>query len=88
MAIGKCNEGLEGVTVTSMWRSHLGKMTVIEKRQSLRKKSLTSLSFTKLLPENQTNHKDSRNSKEIQGFCEHLGFYLFFLNLHGVLDFW
>ena len=85
MAIGKCNGGLEGVTVTSMWRSQDDSYW---ERQSLRKKSLTSLSFTKLLPENQTNHKDSRNSKEIQGFCEHLRFSWFFLNLHGVLDFW
>ena len=48
---------------------------------------LTSLSFRKLLSKNQTKHEDSRNSKEIQGFCEHLNFCLIFLKLQALLDF-
>ena len=32
------------------------------------------LSFCKLLPENPTNHEDSRNSKEIQGVGRTLDF--------------
>ena len=35
---------------------------------SLRRYISTSLSFSKLLPENPRIHADSRNSKEIQGF--------------------
>ena len=48
---------------------------------------VTSPSFSNLLPENPRNHEDSRNSKEIRRFCEHLGFSWNFLNLHGFLDF-
>ena len=39
------------------------------------------------LPEILTNHVDSRNSKDIQGCCEHLEFSWNFLNLHGYVRF-
>ena len=47
----------------------------------------TCISFCKLLPENPTNHEDSRNSKEIQGVGSTLDFSRNFLNLQGLLDF-
>ena len=45
------------------------------------------LSFSNILPEHQIKHEDPRNSKEIQEFCEHLGFSQNFLKLHGFLEF-
>ena len=67
-----------------MLSSHFGVLKVIGEF----KKSISiSLFFSKFLPENPTNHDYSRNSKEIQGFCEHLRFSWNPLNLHGLLDF-
>ena len=53
----RCNtcEYVEGI-----FDSHLGSV-------SLKDFYLFSISFCKLLPENPTNHEDSRNSKKIQG---------------------
>ena len=84
MVMGDCNGDRESVMVGSMFRSNL-RVTI--GKCEFKKLISISFSFSKLLPEYPTYHADSRNSKEIQGFCEHLPLSWTFLNLHGLLDF-